>query len=255
MKISSSTISFYNSSGIKLFGKIFTPKDSISITSVIIIPGFTHLGTNRYKELQKYLAHRSISSFSFDYQGIGKSGGTTNAANILNLIEDTISAFSEFCNKVENKAFIIIGYSLGAYIVPKLQKYFNKAKGIVLVSPPAYSNNIENLLLNESSTKLIRSKSKDKNSEIFKKLKECKNKTLIIFGDSDKEIPLKIQTVFKNVKNKNLDYLIIPRGVHSLLRDRTPNEKLASNLLIEKIYEFIKTVSTPEVKTENYFTK
>ena len=239
MKITSSTTQFLNPSDNTLFCKTCTPANTKSVFSLFIVPGFTQLGTKRYTELQKYLARRLISSFSYDYQGIGKSEGSMNNTTISDLIEDTKSAFYKFRNKLPNKNFIVLGYSLGAYIIPKMLSVFTTTKGVVLVSPPAYSSKVDSLCLDDSTTELIRSVPQDKNSEIFTILKNNNKPTLIIFGDNDQEISLEIRGLFKSINSTNTKYVSIENSVHSLLRNRSPIEKVVSEKLSTIIYDYI----------------
>lgn len=242
MKIMSRSIYFTNPLGFILAGKIYEPKDSNSLASVFIIPGFTQLGMKRYIELQKFLANNSISSFTYDYQATGESEGNIEKTTISDFINDTYSAFSKFENELEPKRIYILGYSLGGYIIPHMLNKFRDTLGIILISPPAYTQGTENLYLNNQNTELIRSRLQNENSEIFKNLKinNSQQKMLIIFGENDLEIPSEIKSIFKNINSGSFEYVSIQKGVHSLLRNRTPLEKKAKNELLQTIYRFIK---------------
>ncbi|KKS32110.1 MAG: hypothetical protein UU93_C0010G0014 [Candidatus Amesbacteria bacterium GW2011_GWA2_42_12] len=195
----------------------------------------------RYIELQKFLAHNSISSFTYDYQGTGESEGNIEKTTISNFINDTYSAFSKFKKELEPKRIYILGYSLGGYIVPHMLNEFRNTSGIILISPPAYAQGTENLYLNSQNTELIRSKLQNKNSDIFKYLEayNLAQRVLIIFGEKDLEIPPEIKAILKTIKNKSFEYISIKKGVHSLLRNRTQLEKTAKNKLLQTIYRFI----------------
>lgn len=241
MKITSYSIHFPNHSGFSLTGKIYKPKDSKCLASVFIVPGFSQLRMKRYAELQKFLAHNSMSSFTYDYQGTGKSEGDIEKTTISNFINDTRSAFSKFKNKLESDNIYIVGYCLGGYIVSNMINKFRNASGIILISPPAYAQGVEDLYLNNQNTELLRTKLQNKNSEIFKNLMayNLPQKMLIIFGEKDLEILPEIKSIFKNVKSKSFEYVTIQKGIHSLLRNRTPLEKIAKNELLQTIHKFI----------------
>lgn len=239
MKIISYSTHFFSSQAAKLFGKVYLPKDTEPVASVFIVPGFSQLGTKRYIELQKDLAHRSVSSFVFDYTGIGQSKGNINQTKVSDLINDTRSAFSVYIDKLPCKNLFIVGYCIGSYNVLRVLDEVSRVTGIILVSPPAYSDKVDNLCLDSSTVEFVRSASYDKNSKVYASLANYKKRALVIFGDNDKEIPSEIKCRYKNIKSRMLKHLNIPGGKHSLLKAFSNLEIKAKNTLLHEVYKFI----------------
>jgi hypothetical protein len=219
-----------------MYAKKVYPMDKSGLESVIIIPGISFLGTDRYKCLQKYLAHNAVSSISFDFSGIGNSMGDINKTTLSDLTEDT----NLLLKKYGTGHKYIIGYSIGGYIAIKLLKKLKNVDGLILISPPIFSESSDTMLLNEENRNLIKSNFQDSNSILFNLLETFKKRCLILFGNSDEKIIKSVIERHTMIRNPLVNLVLLKNGSHALLNDKTEEEKLVKENMFEEILKFIK---------------
>ena len=223
--------------GISLFGKLYVPLDANTSEYVFIIPGISQLGTNRYTALQKFLAHNSILSFSYDYQGIGESEGNIKKTTFLQLIENTKYLLKLFLKEYKN--IYVIGYSIGGYISLRILSNLIDIKGLILISPPVFSKKADNYYLDDNSRLYIKQKLQVNFSNIFNDLKKYKKNSLILFGNKDEKIDKKVINKYNLLESNKTKNIVINNGTHALLNDKTAEEKKAKEDLFNNILNFI----------------
>ena len=230
-------ISFF-SNDLKLFGRICLPKGYK--TGVIFLHGGGQSNTSRYELLQTEFEKINIASFSFDFQGCGKSEGKFEDGGLMNREVDAKNAVEFFVKEsgLDIDQIYIWGSSMGGYIACKLTKQFN-FKGIILQSSALYSLKAETVRLNEEFTKLITKDNNWVDSPAFEALKLFKNKKLVIYGDNDFVIPESVKEKYKSLIGKNDKYVIIENGSHALLNPQNDLEKQALQEVANEGIDFI----------------
>jgi len=240
MKITSKKILFNNYKNLTLFGKYYYPKDCKPVASVFIVPGISSLGTFRYKELQRYLSRNKILSFSYDFSGVGMSNGKLEDTYLPDLISDTQFGFDLFIKDNSRfKPIIVIGYSLGGYITLRMLFKLIDISGLILISPPIFSEEADRVPLDNINRERIKAHYQDSNSKLFKDLNTYPIKTLILFGDEDTKVKANIRKRYDNIDNKEIINKLLISGSHALLNNITEKEKGVEKELFKNIISFV----------------
>ena len=223
---------------------------------IVYLPGFmSDIDGEKPKAFIKYAIKNKLGFLAIEYSGHGKSSGEFTKGNISEWSEDAKLTIKRI---LENKNFILIGSSMGAWISLNQFKYFKKQiKGFVGIgSAPEF---LERLMWKQFSKK-IKKEIKQKGISIIKRdqskfqqkqyeypvtyqlIKDGrKNKVLskkintkicvtMIHGKKDELVPVsfsrKVLSTFLNAKKK---LVIIKNGDHSL-SSKNPLKKIIKEL-------------------------
>ncbi len=205
-----------------------------------------------------------------DFPGFGKSDVPKCSLSG----EDYKIIVSKFINYLNLKDFIIIGHSFGGRIGIRIATERKKdIKGLILIDSAGIRDKKKLKqrisertfkFLKSAVLKLLKGKTKDKtisflqkifgskdyknvdgvmretlvkivNEDLLPILKEIEAKTLIIWGEFDKELPLRHGLIMKeNIKNSNL--VIIKNGSHFPYLDNLPKVLSEINKFLGEIY-------------------
>ena len=159
-----------------------------------------------------------------DYPGYGKCNGNPYPASILESSEEALKALFKLHNwdyLNHDISINIMGHSLGAATGLQFSTRINTNK-IILISPFTRMVDMGKLVVGYPLCYLV--KHKFDNTSIISKLvsKESTPKIIIIHGDNDEVIPVRMGRVLAQLKPEIIDYYEIPGGDHnSIISDQT----------------------------------
>ena len=214
----------FNSTKLTLHGVLSLP-DHYQ-TGVLFLHGGGH-STNfsRYTYLQKQFSHHQIASLAFDFRGCGQSGGRFETGSLANRLSDAESALKVFIQKSKLPASSIYlwGSSMGGHLACRLTENHLDLKGIILQSAAAYAPASETLPLNHQFTQVISTPNSWVDSPAFSALEAFPGKILVVYGENDTVVPKDLQHRYHSIaQTRGGQSVILPGGVHSLLRPQTP---------------------------------
>jgi len=223
---------------------------------IVFLPGFmSDIDGKKPQAFKQYAVKNKLGFLAIEYSGHGKSSGKFTKGNITIWSNDAKNSIKRIVK--ENK-FILIGFSMGAWISLNQFKYFeNQILGFVGIgSAPEF---LERLMWkkfpkknkNEIITKglsVIKNgkyeypitaqliKDGRKNKILSKKLRS-KIKVTMVHGVKDEVVPVsfsrKVLTVFPNAKKKLVE---IKNGDHSL------SNKIHLNRIIKELNSIVKNI-------------
>lgn len=215
---------------------------------VLILHGWGG-SSNSWKKIQENLAYRGYKAICPDLPGFGKSQAPKEAWSV----SDYMGWVIELTNYLELNEFHLIAHSFGGRIAVKLaNKYPEKIKSLILCSPAGIKTKIDakdgaikalagfgNSIFDSKYLKDFKSsarnffylflkrrdytKAKGMMRETMKKvleenlfdyLEKINKKTLIVWGERDKLVPIRQAHIFKQ-KIKNSELAILPKMGHS----------------------------------------
>ena len=223
---------------------------------IVFLPGFmSDIDGKKPHAFKRYAVKNKLGFLAIEYSGHGKSSGEFTKGNITIWSNDAKNSIKRIVKK--NK-FILIGYSMGAWISLNQFKYFeNQILGFIGIgSAPEFlerlmwkkfpkKNKIE---INTKGLSLIKSgkyeypitaqliKDGRKNKILSRKLKS-KIKVTMVHGVKDEVVPVsfsrKVLAVFPNAQKKLVE---VKNGDHSL------SNKIHLNRIIKELNSIVKNI-------------
>lgn len=215
---------------------------------VLILHGWGG-SSNSWKKIQENLAYRGYRAICPDLPGFGKSQPPKEAWSVSDYMDWVV----ELISRLELNEFHLIAHSFGGRIAVKLvNKYPEKIKSMILCSPAGIKTKIDaktgaikslaafgNSIFDSKYLKDFKSsarnffylflKRKDYakvkgvmretmkrvlEEDLFSHLANINKKTLIVWGEKDKLVPIRQAHIFKQ-KIKNSELVILPKTGHS----------------------------------------
>lgn len=245
MKISSKRTQFTTHDKQTLSAKYYYPSDFAPKASVFIVPVFSESGMDAVIDVQKHLAHKNISSFVFEYRGIGDNTTHLGDTSIATYVRDTKTAYKHFFNNHRTEKHFVLGYCIGGHIVPQLLNIFTNLSGLILISPSVYSKRIaQHIPLTDKARDTIRKYLQDENSQVFTKLKKFTKKQLILFGEKDENTKPSVLKKFETLSSPFIEFKYIPNGMHSMMVVRNSKDLVVKNQVLESVSDFIDKICT-----------
>ncbi|WP_340678524.1 alpha/beta hydrolase, partial [Paraglaciecola sp.] len=186
---------------------------------IFYIPGNGMKVTNGGIEALKRLAKLDKDIVIFDRRGLGASSGK---ATIANLIDDSVEEFQFIKNNLKAKSIIVHGYSLGSFVAAQLAK--NQPVDALVLQGTA--TNVDDWIDKKTPwyTKPFLT------VEIDEAFKTVDNKVvvsefytgplLIIGGENDEQVPVKLSTsLFNASKSFNKKLMIVANADHGSMLD------------------------------------
>jgi len=185
-----------------------------------------------YGHLAIKLAAVRESSVMYNQPATGGSGGDWDKETLQTRARVLAGVSEHFCEKVKPKQVAIVGTSAGAYMAAKsileLQESGINVSKLVLLSPAAYPESIDDIPYGEKFSEIVRTPWNVSDSPIFSILQrftESGGSVLIsFFEDDDPPIPKQIQEYYRNFVKELSDaggkikIITIPGVAHNFRR-------------------------------------
>lgn len=232
------------SGGLQLQGRLFS-------SGVPGSPGILFIGgansspfvtATTHNEWRVKLCKLGISSFTFDFPGIGNSEGKVNTSSLNSRLSDTQAALASFLEQdplVNHNNLALVASSMGGHIAARLCQTTTGIKAVILDRPAAYSAEAENKYFDETFTKEIRKKDSWFLSPAFDAFNNFSQRLLVCYGSREEVIPLGIQQMFLNLAKSKGENLILPEVDHFYQKKDDVQSHAARGMFIEVSTKFL----------------
>ena len=160
-----------------------------------------------YAKIALNLASEGYTSILYNQPGTGKSGGDFEEITFGERIKALIELTDLYATKQATADVDLIGMSAGSYMAARavgdIATRGLNVKGLILQSPAAYPEQVEDLPYNDKFTAVIRSDWNPEDSPIFsdvnKYVREGGKLAMSFFQDDSPPIPQLIQALFNQM--------------------------------------------------------
>jgi len=191
-----------------------------------------------YPAWQKVMAEGGINSLSFDFRGIGASGGDIKETSLNSRLQDARTATETLNGNLPEGKLFIAGVSMGAPIAVRLANEVN-ADGVILISPAAYSQEARSAQYGEQFSEAIQEENSWKDSPDFKELEKFGGKILLAYGEQDDVIPQAILRKYERIAKGCGPILKFEQAGHRFMREQDPPSQSARRFLNKEIVELV----------------
>jgi len=229
----------FKSEDLKLSGTLFVV-EKLCKGGVLILAGggnFPHK-EGYYPAWQRDMADHSISSFSFDYGGVGESEGKLDETNLISRLEDARNALKVLASNINAVRLFVVGISMGAPIASRLANE-SDVGGLILVSPAAYSEVARDKTFGPEFSEEIRREKSWKNSPDFNELLRFKGRVLLVYSRNDEIIPSEILETYDNIVRERGIILALETVSHGFIRETDPESRRAQRKFYNSFYNFV----------------
>lgn len=134
----------FESRGVTLHGRLFTPAGRGPFPTVIYVTGGGNysLLTDAYAlNTVRAFNERGMAVYVFDKPGLGQSGGTFESGNIQGKVDDTVAALDLMRTRpeVDQDCMIVWALSAAGWYAPQAVEGRADVCGLILVSPAGYN--------------------------------------------------------------------------------------------------------------------
>lgn len=150
-------------------------------------------------EWQKLFLEKGITTFSFDFRGIGESARNINETSLNTRLEDAQEALEILRENSTSGQIYILGTSMGGPVTIRMAD--TGTQGILLIGPAAYSLEARDKNFGPEFSEAIRKPESWKNSPDFTDLNKYQGRILLIYGALDQVIPKEIFTNYEETVN------------------------------------------------------
>lgn len=216
----------------KLIGTLY--KAEKEKAAALIIAGGGNIPRNEgcYPSWQKYFADQGITTFNFDFRGVGESDEKLKNTNLETRVKDAKAALKVLKDNSNTDNIYILGRSMGGPVA--IQIVDSNIKGILLAVPAAYSLEARDKKFGPDFSEEIRRHESWKNSPDFKQLGEYMGKLFLLYGTKDQVVPANISLEYKKVANSKNGTVLILKG-----EDHTSWVANQKNLVLSSLTRFI----------------
>lgn len=208
----------FNSQGYTLVGTLY--KASNEKASALLIAG----GANTprlegyYPPWQEFLLENDVTTFNFDFRGVGDGEGRLDETNLNTRVEDAKAALGVLKQHSAKGNLYVVGISMGGHVAIRVVD--TDVKGILLAVPAAYSFEARDKNFGPAFSEAIRKSESWKNSPDFKELKKYNGNTFLLYADNDEVIPQGISSEFVDIlKSKNGEVVVLRDAGHRSWKD------------------------------------
>lgn len=222
----------FESEGHKLIGTLYKAPNEKA--SVLLIAGGanTHRHEGYYPYWQELLLQNGVTTFNFDFRGVGESEGNLNESNLDSRVEDAKAALEILEQHSSTENIYVVGVSMGGPVAIRIAD--PSIKGILLVVPAAYSEEARDKNFGPAFSEAIRKPESWKYSPDFEKLKEYSGRTFLLYADKDEVIPKGISLTYSEiVEAKGGEVIVLKEAGH-----RSWNNE-QKEYVRERMFEFI----------------
>lgn len=152
------TISFENTQGVKLSGKLELPADQHPKAYAIFAHCFTcNKNLTAVRNISRTLTAQGFGVVRFDFTGLGQSEGDFADTNFSSNIQD-LEDIAQYMSENLEAPKLIIGHSLGGAAAIFAAKSISSIQAVATIGAPSSPKHVENLF--KSSTAEIEAKGK-----------------------------------------------------------------------------------------------
>jgi hypothetical protein len=192
-----------------------------------------------YGNLALKMLENNTSSLLYNQSATGGSTGIWEEETLMSRAGVLSGLTSVFHEKLSSDKISLIGMSAGAYIavdsIQSLQEEGFAVSKLILMSPAAYPEEVENIPYGTEFSTAIRRHWDINNSPIFDKIEKyvrCGGMVLISFFENDHPpIPHSIQDKYREVVKKlssegfDIEIITIPKVAHNFRKINTDQDK------------------------------
>lgn len=222
----------FDSEGYKISGTLY--KSDPEAALVIFIQGGAKLPRKNgpYTKWQEHLMEKSISSFIFDYRGLGESEGNFSETSLKTRCEDVKNAI-EFLKTYSKNVPHLIAISMGGPVAIRIAE--DNASGLILLVSAAYSEEAWGKKFGPDFKEAITKPESWINSPDFTSLQRCNNKLMLFYAENDEIIPKAITDRYAEiVKSKNGKVLVGENDTHTSWKEDGKRQ------VLDAIIDFVK---------------
>lgn len=223
----------FNSGGLKLAGTLY--KANPERAGVLFIAGGGNIPRKEsyYTALQEGLVESGVTSFNFDFRGVGEAEGRLDESSLNTRVEDAKSALEALKENCDTDKIYLVGGSMGAPVAINIMNL--EVTGLLLFAPAAYSMEARDKNFGPAFSEAIRKTESWKNSPDFERLKEFGGKTLLLYGTKDEVIPHEILNTYSEIVNsKGGEIVLLKDATHSSWKSEQRSQ------VLDKMIHFIK---------------
>ncbi len=221
----------------RLFGDLYIAKtDEQAALLIIAGGGNVPRAEGWYPELQEALAEKGITSFAFDFTGVGQSEGVFSETSLITRINDAQVALSLLQENCKSKNIYVMGVSMGAPIAISLSLQ-NTLTSLILLVPAAYSLEARTKTFGPEFSVEIR-KGWD-NSPEFNNLSQFEGKIFLAYGSHDEVVPREIYEKYGTLVSDKANIYEFESIGHKFMRETDLVSQNARRGLISRLPTFI----------------
>lgn len=194
----------------KLFGTLHKAEEEKAVALIVAGGGNIPRNDGCYPLWQEYLAEQGVTTFNFDFRGVGESGGELKDTSLETRAEDSRRALSVLKNNSNAQNVYLIGRSMGGPVAIQIADF--SIKGLLLLAPAAYSLAARIKKFGPDFSEEIRRQESWKNSPDFKQLGEYMGKLFLLYGTKDQVVPVNISLEYEKVANSKNGTVLILKG-------------------------------------------
>ena len=196
-----------------------------------------------FREWQEHLYGKGYASLSFDFPGVGGSGGALGETSLNSRLHSLEDALAYFRDKTELSEIIICGRSMGGPLALRTAMA-RHLKRVILLFPAAFPADAYNKNFGPAFTAELRKENGWVNSPDFKKAEDFEGRILTVYGDQDNVIPKGIQDRYLSiVKQKGVAILLPGVGHNKHIWGADPENTRRRYELLAIIDKFIESES------------
>lgn len=188
---------------------------------------------------QQAMADQGINSLSFDFRGTGDSEGVLAETSLKTRADDARAAIETLKQQSSSGDIYLAGVSMGAPVVVKIAAEVG-AKGVVLISPAAYSAEAEDKNFGSAFSEAIRKERSWEGSPDFDALKAFHGEMLLAYAKGDHIIPEEVLHTYAEIVADNGGKTLAFNATHSFLRLEDQPSLEARKELYDSIVELMK---------------
>lgn len=225
--------------GSALNGMVYHEKGSNA--AVLILDGGSNVTHNQsyYPIWQHFLVNNKISSFTFDFRGVGDSGLKLEGTSLNSRLTDALKAVEILKSETSVDKIYITGVSMGAPIAIRLANLVN-ANGLILISPSAYSEEVWGKNFGTAFTDIIKTEGSWKKSKSFEELKKFAGDIILTYGQNDEVVPMPVLEKYASIiKAKQGIVMALENVGHRFWRDEDKVSEAARVVVNEQILSLL----------------
>ena len=145
----STRITFSNRAGVELAGKIDLPPDDVPRAFVLLAHCFTcSKDLTAHRRIARSLSDAGLGVLSFDFTGLGASGGDFADTTFSSQASDLIDAADYLAEHYQAPSFLV-GHSLGGTACLYAAREIESVRGVATIGSPAAPAHVEKLFVGD----------------------------------------------------------------------------------------------------------
>jgi pimeloyl-ACP methyl ester carboxylesterase len=187
----------FNVDGQKLIGTLYKAEDEQASVLIIAGGGNNPRNESHYPLWQAYFADQGITTFNFDFRGVGESGAELKDTSLNTRVEDAKAALRILKENSLIDNVYVIGTSMGAPVA--IQIVDDSIQGLLLIVPAAYSFDARDKKFGLDFSESIRKPESWRDSPDFEDLQKYRGNTFLLYAPHDEVIPVGISSEYERI--------------------------------------------------------